>query len=308
MITYSEYNKKLTEIFNKLFLANQFFYQLFIILILIIIHYQINGNNQKKIHSVNQANANYLLASLALIFIISIMIDIKVWNNLDRTIIFGLIILCVSLYIYQQYIGFKRYIEAFIEASKVEPEDNTKEFVNKTIKDEHIHDYIPDEIKNNIDLAIEPEPYIKGGEFNKIKDSTLQYLPVVEIPNPKWDALDKTVQASLMEHRENNNKEIMELNTNGLELKSEIPLDDPRYKKVKWDLNRYYPGCSKKELDKQGGIPDKTIQYCTNLPEPDEENFVLVSGNKLEQIKGRSKYINAFQTQFDIGGTGVITN
>ena len=93
MITYSEYNKKLTEIFNKLFLANQFFYQLFIILILIIIHYQINGNNKKKIHSVNQANANYLLASLALIFIISIMIDIKVWNNLDRTIIFGLIIL-----------------------------------------------------------------------------------------------------------------------------------------------------------------------------------------------------------------------
>lgn len=336
MSKYSENNKKLTKILEELFYVNQFMFHILVILILIIINYYINSNNKYIID-----NSNILFFTLVIIFMIAIIIDYKVWKNKNKTLIFGFIITFLSLYIYQQSINSKTYIstfnnikELFInnnnsnddsnhnlnnnnldieELKKIQREKQLK-FLNETIKDEHIYDYLPDEIANDLikdsnNQKNIPEPFRKGGEFNKIKESDLQHLPKVDSINPKWDRIDDAINIALKEHKEMNSIKQISLEENNLiHIKSDIENNDKRFKDVEWDLNRYYPDCSKKELENNNNIPDKTIQYCSNLPKIEEENLNLISNNKVEQIKNRNKYINAFNTQYDIGGNGIINN
>lgn len=309
MSKYSEYNKKLTSLFDQLFHINQYFFQLIIILILVTLNYYVNGSNQKN---PSRKDDRLILSVLLLICIIGLILDWKIWQNENKTLLFGVILLCFSLYIYQQHVNFNNYMEAFeglryknhnaLASDSAKPND---------IKNVNTMDYIPDDITIARNKTIKPEPYVKGGEYNQIKDTTLKYLPVDAIPNPKWHKLDSTIRTALVEHEKRYNQP---------------PVSDILFKKqqitskelsrTKWGLDRYYPTCSKKDLDnlnkscggscegKPGSM--QINQYCTNLPEVKEENLQMVSGNKLKQIRGRSEIISAFPIQHDIGGQGIV--
>lgn len=305
MSKYSEYNKKLTVIFDELFFVNQFFFQVIIILGLVTFNYYINGSNKKN---VSRENDRLLLSVLGLFCVIAIILDWNIWHNEERTLLFAVIICCLSLYIYQQHVNFNNYMEAFddlrykdhnrLASDSSRPQD---------VKDVNVMDYVPDDIK----VEYKPEPYVKGGEYNQIKDTTLGYLPVDKIPNPKWHKLDTTVRTALVEHERRRDQPPI---SNILFKKQQISAKERS--RAKWGLDRYYPMCSQKELDdlnkscggscegKAGSM--QVNQYCTNLPEVKEENLQMVSGNKLKQVRGRSEIIGAFPRQHDIGGQGII--
>ncbi len=307
MSKYSEYNKKLTILFDELFHINQFYFQIIILLALVTLNYYVNGSNKKNPFQ-SRNNDQLLLIIISTIFILAIILDWTIWHNQQNTLLFGAILLCLSLYVYQQHVNFNMYIEGFdglrnknhnqLASDSARPQD---------VKNVNVMDYIPDNIK----VKHIPEPYIKGGEYNKIKDSTLRYLPVDKIPNPIWHKLDTTVKTALGEHDKHREQPPV---SNILFKKQQISAKEKS--RTKWGLDRYYPMCSKKELDnlnkscggdcegKPGSI--QVNQYCTNLPEVKDENFKMVSGNNIEQLRGRSEIISVFPKQHDIGGQGIV--
>jgi len=175
------------------------------------------------------------------------------------------------------------------------------------VKNVNVLDYIPDNIK----VKHKPEPYVKGGEYNKIKDTTLGYLPVDKIPNPNWHKLDSTIRNALVEHERRHEQP----KTSDILFKKQ-QISAAEKSRTKWGLDRYYPMCSQKELDnlnksyggdckgKPGSI--QINQYCTNLPEVKKENLQMISGNNVKQIRGRSEIISVFPRQHDIGGQGIV--
>ena len=80
--------------------------------------------------------------------------------------------------------------------------------------------------------------------------------------------------------------------------------EDELFNKTKWDLSRYYPNCKLNEGKTH--FNNKTLEYCSNLPEINNENYKKVSGNTIELINKNNPYVNAFTKQHDIGGNGII--
>jgi len=307
MSKYSEYNKKLTVIFDELFYVNQFYFQLIVILILVTLNYYVNGTNKKNPFQ-SRNNDKLLLVILAIIFILAIILDWNIWHDQNQTMLFSVITLCLSLYIYQQHINFNNYMESFRDLRYKDHNRFASDSARpKDVKNVNVMDYVPDDIKVKQKL----EPYVKGGEYNQIKDTTLGYLPVDKIPNPRWHKLDTTVRAALGEHERRRSQPPV---SNILFKKQQIGAKERS--RAKWGLDRYYPLCSQKELDnlnkscggdcegKPGSM--QINQYCTNLPDVKDENLEMVSGNNIKQIRGRSDIISAFPRQHDIGGQGIV--
>lgn len=111
----------------------------------------------------------------------------------------------------------------------------------------------------------------------------------------------------------------------------------------KWNLDRYYPKCktiNDEPLYTDGGIllndedeindedenlsiinnvdghqnvknvkmSNKLLNYCTNLPEVEPEQYEMISNNKVKLIYEDTPHMQVFPKQFDIGGQGIIRN
>ena len=310
MSNYSEYNKKLTLLFDQLFLVNQFYFQILVILILVTLNYYVNGTNTKEL-SQSRQSGQLLLIVLALLFTISACLDWTIWHNQEQTLLFSAITLCLSLYIYQQHTNFNNYMESFQDLRNKNHNKLASDSARaQDVKNVDVMDYIPDDMTVNKKVQ-NPEPYVKGGEYNQIKDTTLGFLLVDKIPNPKWHKLDTVVREALIEHEKQNTQPPV---SDILFKKQQISAKDKS--RTKWGLDKYYPICSQKDLEnvnkscggdcegKSGSM--QTDQYCTNLPDIKEYNFKLVSGNKVNQLRGRSEIISVFPKQHDVGGQGIV--
>lgn len=108
-----------------------------------------------------------------------------------------------------------------------------------------------------------------------------------------------------------------------------------------WNLDRYYPKCktiNDQPLYTDGGIllddneiineedenlsiikniegrqnirnvkiSNKVLNYCTNLPEVEPEQYEMISNNKVKLVYEDEPHMQVFPKQFDIGGQGII--
>ena len=306
MSVYSQYNKQLTEIFEQLFSANQYYFQILIILILISLNYQVNGTNQKTPFGDKQGD-RLLLFVLSLIFTIAVIIDWNMWHSLDQTTLFAAITLLLSLYIYQQHTNLNRYLDTFLSSALAHNSGQPSD-----VKETNIMDYVPDDIQGTL-LEFKPDPFIKGGEYNKIDESDLETLPLVKYPNPGWNRLDQTIKDAL---DNNYDKKHFSPGKPSDKLVSRKGRNGGQGISSEWNLDRYYSTCNKQDLDKINmscggkceGEPGSLHinQYCTNIPAANQESLAIISGNTLKQIGGRSEHIATFKKQYDIGGQGVL--
>lgn len=109
----------------------------------------------------------------------------------------------------------------------------------------------------------------------------------------------------------------------------------------KWNLDRYYPKCktiNDEPLYTDGGIllndneeineedenlsvinnidgrqnvknvkiSNKLLNYCTNLPEVQPEQYDMISNNQVKLIYENNPHMQVFPKQFDIGGQGIV--
>jgi hypothetical protein len=108
-----------------------------------------------------------------------------------------------------------------------------------------------------------------------------------------------------------------------------------------WNLDRYYPKCKNindeplygddgillnndeiindedenlsiinnidgEQNTKNLKISNKIINYCTNLPEVNEEQYDMISNNEVKLIYENNPHMQIFPKQFDIGGQGIV--
>jgi hypothetical protein len=306
MSKYSEYNKQLTVLFEDIGNINQFIYQIIVILLLIIINEYVNVKN---VLGINKDNKQYLLPTLITMCIIFILIDLNIWNNSTRTSIFTLIIILYSIYINQQKKNFDNFVSRIHKEyfdnlnigveGEGEGESEGERDNNLIIPSPNVLDYVPD----NIHHIVEPEPYMKGGELNKI-DDTIGNIPALDQSDFEWNKINKAVNVAL-EDRHKLMNDVKKDFDKSILLGNINKKTNDIYEKTKWDLSRYYPNCKLNE-----GIThfdNKTLEYCSNLPEIDENNYKLVSGNEVELLNRDNPYINVFPKQFDIGGMGIVS-
>ena len=110
-----------------------------------------------------------------------------------------------------------------------------------------------------------------------------------------------------------------------------------------WNLDRYYPKCktindeplytdggillnNKDEINEEDEnlsminnidgcqnvknvkISNKILNYCTNLPEVEPEQYDMISNNQVKLIYKDNPHMQVFPKQFDIGGQGIVKN
>lgn len=316
MSNYSEYNKFLTQIFKDLSLINQFMYQLIIIFFFVYLDKSINITN---ILNNNTQIQRYLLIILLLLTTLFLIIDWKIWKNDIRTLIFGLILFSYSLFINYQKNNFEMFMNIiknnknnYDNQSRINylqkiNEKETKNYINTLIPNPKVLDFIPDDINienYNNKKEIDIEPYYKGREHNLIVD-TLQSLPAMDQSDLEWSEKNKEINDALDERHKLMNEVTDDIHLNiklGKLNKNED--EDELFNKTKWDLSRYYPNCKLNEGKTH--FNNKTLEYCSNLPEINNENYKKVSGNIIELINKNNPYVNAFTKQHDIGGNGII--
>jgi len=183
------------------------------------------------------------------------------------------------------------------------------------IPNPNVFDFTPDNI-NKEEIV---NPYMKGIRALNIEKG-LNGLPMVDYsdtPTGKMNrdmlnALDDRHTIPLMENElviseENDFRQGDYRNAIGISAN-----DRPKNVKLihkKWNLDRYYPKCKtiNDEPTKDLKISNKTIQYCTNLPDIREDQYNMVSGDQVELVDSSIPHIQIFPKQFDIGGQGIVS-
>ena len=329
----STLNKKLNEYMNELFDDNEcLIHLLFQIIVVVSL---INLTDDKNV-SIQDYNQKYLLMLLLVILIF----DYYIWNNRYQSLLFGVLIIGYYFYSRQQKKMLKEFYKNILDQKK---QNNNNLGINylREIPNPNVLDFEPDNIHKYGD---EVKPFNLTKSSNEIED-TLIKLPKTDYSNTEFGMKNKTILDALDDKHtiklSDHHQELARLN----EFKKGKMLDnyDPKktndrlnnsYNKKhestidKWNLDRYYPKCktindyplfvpnginnnnnnNNNKNDKTIKISNKLINYCTNLPEVNPEQYKMISNNKVELIYKDNPHMQVFPKQYDIGGQGIVNN
>ena len=333
----STLNKKINEYINEVFDDNECLIHLLFQIIVVVSLINLTDNKSIIIQDYNQ---KYLLM---LIFVI-LVFDYYIWNNVYQSLLFGILIIGYYFYSRQQKKMLKEFYKNVLDqknkltVNQKKQKDNLGINYLREIPNPNVLDFEPDSIHKYGD---EVKPFNLTKSSNEIED-TLIKLPKIDYSNTELgmknktilDALDDKHTITLSDHHQ----ELARLN----EFRKGKMLDNYNPKKTnerlnnsynkkhqsttdKWNLDRYYPKCKTindyplfdpNEIDNDNDtdsnktikISNKLINYCTNLPEVNPEQYKMISNNEVELIYKNNPHMQVFPKQYDISGQGIVNN
>ena len=334
-INKSTLNKELNKYINDFFDDNEFLIHLLFQIVVIVCLINFTDNSNTIIQNYNQI---YIL----LVLILILVIDYYIWNNRYQSLLFGILIIGYYFYSRQQKKMFKEFYKNVLDQKNKLIIDKKKQNdlgINylREIPNPNVLDFEPDNIHKFND---EVKPFNLTKSSNEIEDTLLK-LPKINYSNTELGMKNKTILDALDDKHtiklSDHHQELSRLD----EFRKGKMLDnyDPKktnerlnssYNKKhqtttdKWNLDRYYPKCKtindyplfgsidnttdSDQDDKTIKISNKLINYCTNLPEVNPEQYKMISNNEVELIYKKNPYMQIFPKQYDIGGKGIISN